>query len=121
MEYPKAVVGRQKEIQQLERLVESKKSEFLAVYGRRRVGKTFLIREYFNYTFDFQVSGLTNASTEQQLFNFDAAISRQSAVALEQASKNWLVAFQRLIDHLEQKTTSGKITLFFDELSWFDT
>jgi uncharacterized protein len=52
-----ALIGRKKEIQKL----ESKKSEFLAVYGRRRVGKTFLIREFFNYTFDFQISGLANA------------------------------------------------------------
>ncbi|MEZ4883844.1 MAG: hypothetical protein R3E32_03820 [Chitinophagales bacterium] len=64
-----SIIGRQKEIQKLDRVLQSKKSEFLAVYGRRRVGKTFLIREYFNYTFDFQISGLGNANTQQQLFN----------------------------------------------------
>lgn len=116
-----AIVGRQKEIQQLDRLVQSSKSEFLAVYGRRRVGKTFLIREYFNYTFDFQISGLANASTEQQLFNFDTAINKQSNMIFDGASANWLVAFQRLIEHLENKPTGEKIVMFFDELSWFDT
>lgn len=116
-----AIVGRQKEIQQLDSLLQSRKSEFLAVYGRRRVGKTFLIREYFNYTFDFQISGLANAATEQQLFNFDTAIHKQSNLFFDKASENWLVAFQRLTEHLENKPTGEKIVVFFDELSWFDT
>ena len=45
----KDIIGRNKEIEQLDKIIQSKKSEFLAVYGRRRVGKTFLIREYFDY------------------------------------------------------------------------
>ena len=121
MDKTNAIIGRRKEIQKLDNIIQSKKSEFLAVYGRRRVGKTFLIREYFNYTFDFQMSGLANATTEQQLFNFDTALSKQSNLHLEGASENWLIAFQRLIEHLESKTNQGKIVLFFDELSWFNT
>jgi len=121
MDKTNAIIGRKKEIQKLDNIIQSKKSEFLAVYGRRRVGKTFLIREYFNYTFDFQMSGLANATTEQQLFNFDTALFKQSNLHFEGASENWLIAFQRLIEHLESKTNQGKIVLFFDELSWFDT
>lgn len=64
------IIGRKKEMQHLKSIVESPKSEFLAVYGRRRVGKTFLLREFFEYKFDFQISGLANADTKQQLFNF---------------------------------------------------
>ena len=60
------IIGRKKEIDLLKRLSKSNKSEFLAVYGRRRVGKTFLIREFFEYQFDFQISGLARATTEQQ-------------------------------------------------------
>lgn len=116
-----AIVGRKQEIEKLDRITQSKKSEFLAVYGRRRVGKTFLIREYFEYTFDFQISGLANANTQQQLFNFDTALANQSTLFFEEASANWLIAFNRLAQHLESKTTKDKITLFFDELSWFDT
>lgn len=116
-----AIIGRKKEIQKLDRITQSKKSEFLAVYGRRRVGKTFLIREYFDYAFDFQVSGLANANTQQQLFNFDTVLRKQSNLVFEGASENWLVAFQRLIKHLENKPIKNKIVLFFDELSWFDT
>ena len=116
-----AIVGRKQELEKLDRITQSKKSEFLAVYGRLRVGKTFLIREYFEYTFDFQISGLANANTQQQLFNFDTALANQSTLVFEEASANWLIAFNRLAQHLENKTTKDKITLFFDELSLFDT
>lgn len=116
-----SIIGRKTEIQKLERVVQSKKSEFLTVYGRRRVGKTFLIREYFDYTFDFQISGLANADTSQQLFNFDTALNKQSNLVFEVPSSNWLIAFHRLIDHLENKPNKEKKVIFFDELPWFDT
>ena len=115
------IVGRKKEIEKLSKLLQSTKSAFLAVYGRRRVGKTFLIREYFNYTFTFQISGLANANTQQQLFNFDTSLNKQSNLIFKNGAKNWLIAFQRLIEHLEMQKTGDKIVLFFDELPWFDT
>ena len=105
----------------MDRISASRKSEFLAIYGRRRVGKTFLIREYFNTRLDFQLSGLAKASTAQQLFNFDTALLRQSELSFDGPSANWLIAFQRLIDHLESRTGDGKRVVFFDELAWLDT
>lgn len=116
-----AIIGRKKELLRLDNIVQSKKSEFLTVYGRRRVGKTFLIREYFNYRFDFQISGLANADTSQQLFNFDTALGKQSNLVYESPSGNWLIAFQRLMAHLENSPRAGKKVVFFDELPWFDT
>lgn len=116
-----AIIGRKKELQRLDSIVQSKKSEFLTVYGRRRVGKTYLIREYFNYRFDFQISGLANADTSQQLFNFDTALGKQSNLVYESPSGNWLIAFQRLMAHLENIPRAGKKVIFFDELPWFDT
>ena len=116
-----SIIGRKKEIEKLENVVKSKKSEFIAVYGRRRVGKTFLIREHFNYTFDFQISGLANAGTKQQLLNFDLAIDRQSAFNSDKSSKNWILAFQKLKDVLENSSNKEKKIIFIDELPWFDT
>ena len=115
------IIGRKKEQEKLQRIIESKKSEFLALYGRRRVGKTFLIKEYFSQKFAFHMTGLANADTHQQLFNFDTEISRQSPLFFESPSKNWLIAFQRLISHIESNTHQEKKVIFIDELPWFDT
>lgn len=82
------IIGRKKEQEKLQRIVESKKSEFLALYGRRRVGKTFLIKEFFSQKFAFHMTGLANADTHQQLFNFDTEISRQSPIFLNHLQKN---------------------------------
>lgn len=116
-----SIVGRRKEIKKLDALLQSKKSEFVALYGRRRVGKTFLIREYFNYTFDFQVSGLANANTSQQLFNFDTTLRKHTPFFYDRDSSNWLIAFQRLIEYLESITHGKQKVIFIDELPWFDT
>lgn len=51
-------VGREYEIRQLEKYRESKEAEFVIIYGRRRVGKTFLVKEFFDDKFDFKVTGL---------------------------------------------------------------
>ncbi len=117
----KSIIGRVKEIEQLDNVLKSNKSEFIAVYGRRRVGKTFLIREYFDYTFDFQLTGLANATTEQQLINLHASLRRESTLSIDNIPKNWFEAFQYLIDHLETIEDNRKKIIFLDELPWLDT
>ena len=64
------LIGRKTETSELLSLLDSDKSEFVAVYGRRRVGKTFLIRETFNYKFTFQHTGILDASIKEQLEEF---------------------------------------------------
>ena len=115
------LIGRKKPRERFEKLLKSKKSEFLAVYGRRRVGKTFLIKEYFHYQFGFFMTGMANATTEQQLFNFDTELNRQSHLVFDFPSNNWLEAFQRLRTHLEFKKKEGKLIIFIDELPWMQT
>lgn len=114
------IKGRKKEIKMFESLLKSSKSEFLVVYGRRRVGKTFLIREYFNYQFDFQISGLANGNTPQQLQHFHLTLGETDNAVYDQAPQNWLEAFQRLKAHLN-KSNSPKKVIFFDEMPWLDT
>jgi len=115
------LVGRHKEKEIFVKRIASKQSEFLAFYGRRRVGKTYFIREYFDYTFDFQLSGLGNADTVQQLFNFYNAYNRQANQALNAPPKNWLEAFEYLKDHIELIKDKGKKIIFLDEVPWMDT
>jgi hypothetical protein len=95
---------------------ESSKSEFLAVYGRRRVGKTFLIRQVFEQDFTFQLTGLANAKLQGQLANFYKTLVRQNPhnTNIKPAS-NWFDAFQELIDILELSESKKKV-VFSDEL-----
>jgi hypothetical protein len=65
------ISGRQKEIKILESIIQSQRPEFLAIYGRRRVGKTFLISEFFkNKGIYFELTGIKDASVKVQLNNF---------------------------------------------------
>ncbi|GHT05585.1 hypothetical protein FACS189440_01560 [Bacteroidia bacterium] len=113
------IIGRELEKNILEEISGSEKSEFVAVYGRRRVGKTFLIREMFAGRFAFEISGLANAKTKSQLLNFTLTLNKQSGENVKPA-ENWLEAFAQLADFLERRTEKRKI-LFFDEIPWMDT
>jgi uncharacterized protein len=113
------IIGRLNEQTELQRYFHSNSSEFVAVYGRRRVGKTYLIREYFNNTFDFCLTGLANAGMNSQLINFQFAI-REAGFTDAPIAKNWLYAFQQLIGMLEKSTNQRKV-IFLDELPWMDT
>ncbi len=113
------IIGRQKELLKLEQLQKSEQSEFIAVYGRRRVGKTFLIREYFNNNFAFQISGLAKASTKEQLINFNLTLKRISCQDTI-VPKSWMEAFEQLIAYVEKLPEERKV-IFIDEMPWLDT
>jgi uncharacterized protein len=114
------LIGRIHEIKKLDKLVASPKSEFLAVYGRRRVGKTFLIRTYFANQFDFYTTGLAKGNTQQQLNNFTVFINNYFSTE-HAVPDNWLLAFNLLIKELERTKSDKKRVLFFDEMPWIDT
>lgn len=115
------IIGRSREIRILNKLINSKKSEFLVLYGRRRIGKTYLIKQFFDESFHFNMTGMANASTSQQLFNFDNSLRNQSSINFPEKSTNWLLAFQKLIKHLENEHSSQKKIVYIDELPWFAT
>ncbi len=114
------IIGRQEELLRLRKLAESKRSSFVAVYGRRRVGKTFLIRNAFP-SFDFHITGMANVNTATQLANFHIALKRYDAQFVDRPlATSWLEAFTRLTEVLEAKK-NGKKIIFLDELPWLDT
>ena len=120
------IIGRKAEKQQLERLLHAKEAEFLVVYGRRRVGKTFLIRNYFKDQFSFYHTALSPLELDEkdllqaQLQNFTSSLRRYGA-ELKEEPKNWFTAFDMLIDLLQNKPSAEKIVVFMDEMPWLDT
>lgn len=113
------IIGRFTEQKMIESCLNSSKAEFVAVYGRRRVGKTFLMRQYFNDKFDFYITGVYQASLKEQLRNFAEQLSIQTS-QYSPIPKNWHEAFGILKNYLSSLKKS-KVVIFFDELPWLDT
>ena len=112
------IIGRQYEIKKLEEIMESDQPAFVAVYGRRRVGKTFLIKEFFKHQFTFYATGLANSNTKTQLTNFTIFLNKSFEKDFK-APKNWLEAFDLLQRELAK--IEGNKVIFIDELPWCDT
>ena len=80
------LIGRENEKKELLSVMNSDSSEFVAVYGRRRVGKTYLIRETFNYKFTFQHTGMANSTSKKQLTSFRDSLIEQGATKVPKLS-----------------------------------
>lgn len=114
------LVGREREWKELEWAVNSHRSEFIVMYGRRRVGKTFLVRRFFNDTYSFHYVGAHRQKKIVQLQNFREALVRYSGDKSIPELKSWHDAFLRLAEYLEKCKEKRKI-VFFDEMPWIDT
>ena len=112
------LVGRAKETEILENALIDEKSHFIAIYGRRRIGKTYLVQEVFRERFTFQHAGIYEGKLKEQLFAFEASI--KDAGGSSNKANNWLEAFENLKD-LIRKSIEKKKVIFIDELSWMDT
>lgn len=116
------VIGRTQETNLLRELEKIDRSTFVAVYGRRRVGKTFLIRSVYGETFAYHLTGIANVDTNQQLANFHSALVRYFPMMEDRmVPGDWFQAFQYLITALETLPRIGKKKIFLDELPWMDT
>ena len=113
------LIGRTLQFNRMSEYIESGKAEFLVLFGRRRVGKTYLIKYFFRNKFDFFMSGAENATKEAQLYNFYLALNEYSNVPYPKV-ENWQDAFAQLKHFCRNKQKKGKIVLFFDELPWLD-
>ncbi len=112
------MIGRKKEIGQLRQAAESGRAEFVAVYGRRRVGKTFLVRETFNQKFAFQHSGVANCGTKIQLDRFRRSLMESGHIRCP-VLKTWFQAFDEMKTVVEMSGARKKV-LFLDEMPWMD-
>jgi len=115
------LIGRKKEIQKLRKYIKSRKSEFVAIYGRRRVGKTYLVRQVFQEEMTFQLTGLANVGKKAQLAQFHAELLEYFPENETPPPKDWFIAFRQLIAALEKEKSNTKKVVFLDELPWLDT
>ena len=111
------LVGRQPETAYFADMLASADAEFIAVYGRRRVGKTFLIREHLKPHLAFELTGIQDASLPEQLANFQESMKLAKAPKTA-PPKSWQEAFQKLATHLEKLPKNRKHVIFLDELPW---
>lgn len=126
------IIGRKLEIQQLQHRYHSDKAEFVAVYGRRRVGKTFLIKELYKNEFAFMHTGLApmvedkrtkklrRVTMADQLENFYYSLIRYGLEG-ESCPTSWMEAFFLLEKLLKQKDPKKRMIVFIDEMPWMDT
>ncbi|MEM9720791.1 MAG: ATP-binding protein [Bacteroidota bacterium] len=113
------LIGRKHESQILQEALSSPHAEMVSVIGRRRVGKTFLVKSTYSGYIDFELTGIRNASNKEQLQNFSLHLTQLSqAVIPVKEPKNWLEAFFMLIQFLEGRNTGRKQVVFLDELPW---
>jgi len=115
-------IGREAEQEILQEALDSHEAEMVAVIGRRRVGKTFLIKEFYKEKLVFKVTGLQDGPLEEQLENFAYEITKAAKSRLPISTpRKWLHAFMLLIDFLEGLDFTEKKVVFLDELSWLST
>lgn len=113
------MIGRKKEQDRIMECIQADRSRLIVVYGRRRVGKTFLIRESFDYKFTFTHTGLEKGGYREQLSEFWHSLKRQWKADCRMPS-SWSDAFELLKDAVSESTDARK-TIFIDELPWMDT
>ncbi|MCF0220412.1 MAG: ATP-binding protein [Muribaculaceae bacterium] len=121
----KKIIGRKHESRLLTDYLQSGRAEFVVLYGRRRVGKTFLVRELLSKHFVFHVTGLSPVDSEQgadmkdQLLNFFAELKARGFEG--KAPATWMEAFGQLRSYLESLDRSQRQVVFIDEMPWMDT
>jgi hypothetical protein len=113
------LVGRQQEQAILQKAFQSNEPEMVAVFGRRRVGKTFLVRSAYAGKIDFEVTGIQNANSREQLQHFADRLNYHARPILPfKPPQNWQEAFQMLIIFLEKQVKEEKAVVFLDEFPW---
>ncbi len=114
------LIGRQGECETLKDCMSSNRSEFVIVCGRRRIGKTFLVDQFFGNQYDFSFVGQHRTNTRTQLSYFARAIQKYSGQK-QSSYADWYEAFDALEEYLETLPSDRKKVIFIDEMPWIDT
>lgn len=113
------MIAREREQRELNDAFRSERSQFIAVYGRRRIGKTFLVKETFEGRFSFRHTGLANADKKQQIAVFKKSL-KKAGMRSSTPIADWYTAFDRL-EELVDAMPVGRKVIFLDEVPWMDT
>ena len=115
------IIGRKEQIIDLDNYMKSGRAEFIAIYGRRRIGKTYLVRQYFDNNFAFSTSGILEGTAQEQMSAFVASMREIGYKG--DLPKSWLEAFFELRKLLEPlvKKSRRRVVIFIDELPCFET
>ena len=116
-----SIIGRIEERELLDKILNSGEPELVAVYGRRRVGKTFLIRRVFSKQLAFEFSGIHHETLAHQLESFATALTISSSSLPLARPASWIQAFQMLITYLTPQIKKQRKVIFFDEFPWINT
>ena len=115
------LIARNREIEELRRLYKSKRSEFVIVYGRRRIGKTFLVNQVFQDEFTFTYVGARKQPQQVQLQRFARQLQEFSKSPYAPTLNSWEEAFEELKALIKMKPAKERKVIFFDEMPWIDT
>lgn len=114
------IIGREYEADLLKQYINSSKPEFIAVYGRRRVGKTYLIDQLFRKNYAFSFTGIIDGKKDTQMAALNDAFDYYGIVT-QQQPQNWMEAFTELRKYLQPKVEgTEKCIMFIDELPCLD-
>ncbi|MBQ6156662.1 MAG: AAA family ATPase [Bacteroidales bacterium] len=115
------IIAREAEMAELKRCYESDRSEFVIVYGRRRVGKTFLVDTFFDKKYDFTYVGGHKLSKAKQLRGFAKALKKVAGMKHQPKFDSWEDAFDALEEYIESLPQDKRKVIFIDEMPWIDT
>ncbi len=115
-------VGRIEEKKILNKALQSNEGELVAILGRRRVGKTYLVRSAYKNRIKFEMIGIQNGTLQEQLQHFANRLNYHAKPIFPlRIPSNWLDAFNQLMLYFESQDLSEKVVLFFDEFPWINT
>jgi uncharacterized protein len=116
------IIGRERQIKEMDAALQSNRPEMVALIGRRRIGKTFLVRQLYSERIDFELTGLQHGKQAEQLQNFTLSLGKYFPdFAFKKMPSNWLEAFFILGEALESLPKTEKKVIFLDEVPWMGT